>query len=466
MNTLNAPDLVTETQARSLLNVQSNPVGAIVKRNGLYTWVTPTVILNSLFPYEAGLSGFLIGAGGTSLYSFTPAGVQATIATGLTNNAPWEFVQSQVTGGQGPVYGMNGIDAPRQWSGSGSAANWTATSGTLQNGKYMILAGNRIWVTGVASSPSRVYFSDLIPVNNGPVTWPSQNVAVFDENDGSPITGIAHLGATILIAKARKLYVITDLNTGDARRLSDNVGCASHRSMCPSPEGTYFLAEDRGVYLTDGSHVSSLSDLIQPTLDNITDRTKAAAAYYNAHYYLSVQGLASTNNLILDYDVTLKSWWVHSIGSSQFAVWHPGATAGLFSAKPTAAFIDQCFVPNVVTDNGNPFAWVWRGSWKSPTFYRRRRFDTPYFKKRFRQLRFQGEGSVDFSLAVDFIPAETLKQSNVFGGSSDVSDARIFTLGVWKAISPVFSSTPGSATADAVYFYELSVTDRRDMVPS
>src|SRR6185437_3546473 len=124
-------------------------------------------------------------------------------------------------------------------------------------------------------------------------------------------------------------------------------------------------------------------------------------------------------------------WWKHSQGSNQFAPWHQSAgQAALFSAKSTAAVVDQCFVPNVFTDNGSPMTWVWRSAWESPVFYRHKFYNTPYYKKRLRQVRADGFGTVDFSLAKDFAGAETLVAANVFaqpaGGTLGASDGTVF----------------------------------------
>lgn len=488
LNTKDAPYLLTSNQARDLQNVQGTTAGAIVKRNGLVTLARPDVPLTSLAAFDAAVNECLIGAGGGNLYKITPGGTVSTIKTGLSVSRHWEWIQTQPVSGQGPLYGMNGIDPPQQWDGAAAnTGNWVATTGTVPNGTYMVLAGNRLWIAGVPAFPSRVFFSDLIPVNNGPLVWPAANVSVFDENDGAPITGLGTVGPYVLVAKARSLYVITDLNTGDARRLSSNVGAVSHRSIAAAPEGTYFLAEDSGVFLTNGSSVKLISDQIQPTIDTVTNRTMASASYFNSHYYLSVGRSGASNDTVLDFDAALNSWWLHTFGSNQLVVWHPSgplAAPGLYSAKSNSTpIVDQCFVPNVTVDNGAPFTWIWRGPWQSPTFYRRRLFPTPYFRKRFRQIRFDGAGTVDFSLAADFSAGETLRNSNlfnvatdsfggmgtfgandgsVFGGIGSISRVKIFSLGVYNAISVVVSST--SSTQDQLLAYVLLVSDRKDLV--
>jgi len=148
VNTKDATSLLTDEQARDMLNVQSSRTGAIVKRNGLSTFASPPVALTSLFAFEAA-GPFLVGAGATSLYSVGTGGAVTAIKTGLSNNARWSFVQAPVIGAQGPLFGMNGVDVPQQWDGVGAAtAAWTATAGVLPNGTMSVVHQNRVFVAG------------------------------------------------------------------------------------------------------------------------------------------------------------------------------------------------------------------------------------------------------------------------------------------------------------------------------
>ena len=495
LNTKDAADLLTDNQSRDLSNVQGTTAGWIVKRNGLSTFATPAVTLNDLFSCEATPASFLVGSGSTNLYSVSASGTIATIATGLTAGKRWEFVSAPVIGAQGPLFGMNGTDTPKQWTGTGTAGNWINASGgvAVPNGKYCIFANNQVFVSGVAANPSRLFWSAIAdPTNWDPASLKGAGWADFDPNDGQVITAIGIVGPYIFVAKPRKIFLLIDAATASIRRLANNVGCVAHRSLATGPEGTFFLAEDRGVYLTNGSKLTPIADVIQPTIDSIQPglRGQAAGAVFGAHYYLSVPLLGATNDTTLDYDTTLSSWWKHSFGSNQFAIWHSTGTALLYSAKATAAFVDQAFASGATTDNGNNFAWVWRGPWQSPTFYRRRRFPTPYFRKRQRQIRVGGSGQVDFSIAKDFTPTETLIRSDMFkylsvattgtfagagtfagtdgsvwGGQAGSTRARIYAgIGVANAFSVVFSGT--NASPAAINSYVLMLTDRRDLVVS
>jgi hypothetical protein len=477
VNTKDATYLLTDNQARDMLNVQSTRTGAIVKRNGLVTFSTPPDALTSLFAFEAG-GPFLIGAGGTSLYSIGTGGAVTLRKGGLTNNARWCWAQQPQVAGQGPLYGMNGVDTPQQWDGIGASMSaWTAVTGVVPNGTICFVHNNSVFVAGVPAFPSRLFWSEP----GDPTNWPVANVVDLDPMDGDVITGLGPVGPYLLVGKNHKLFVVTNSDTGANRRLSDTVGIAAHRSIAAGPLGTYFLSDERGVYMTNGSTLTVLSDLIQPTIDAIVAAEKkfACGAFYQGHYYLAVCDNGTANNKTLDWDSTLGSWWLQSVSSNEFALWHPSPAGQLFSAKATAAIVDECFAPGVFTDNGQPITWVWRGPWQSPSFYRRRRFPTPYFRKRLRQMRVQGHGSVDISIARDFALAETLYQAavfaithTVFGGSDSfggggvygdtaiLQEARLYSFGVAYAFSVVFGGV--STTDDAIETYVLMLIDRTD----
>ena len=92
----------------------------------------------------------------------------------------------------------------------------------------------------------------------------------FDPNDGNNITALGVVGPYILVGKPRKIWVIVSVPNATSRLISNNVGISAHRSLAVGPEGTYFLAEDRGVFVTNGSKVTPISDIITPTLNKIT----------------------------------------------------------------------------------------------------------------------------------------------------------------------------------------------------
>jgi len=191
VNYLDSLATLQDSEARDVRNVVSTTRGAVKKRTGSTSFCVPPVALNSL--YASVLPNFLIGAGGTSLYSIDAAGVVTTIAAAQTSGRKWEFVNAPASGGQGPLYAMNGTDTPRQWTGTGNTAVWTAT-GALPNGTYMVYTGNRVFVAGLttyaaATDPSStVVWSDIA----APQTWAAANYLMLDPGDRITVTGVEH----------------------------------------------------------------------------------------------------------------------------------------------------------------------------------------------------------------------------------------------------------------------------------
>ena len=281
----------------------------------------------------------------------------------------------------------------------------------VPNGKYMIFAGNRVWMTGIEDDPSAVRFSETAVIGEGgeqadPSSWPKENLVRFDRSDGKPITGIGVVGPYLVIFKEFKTWVIHDLDSGANRKLADTVGCVSHRSIVETVQGTFFLTADAGVYLTEGSKLREMSYNIRPTIlaINAGERENAAGAYYNNHYYLSFPSEESTtNNRTIDFDVILKSWWYHDLAGNQWAVWEPttGKTNLYTIPAVTKAGVVQAFVPGVYTDSGSTYkgngtlgAW-WISSWEPFAYYIfRHRIKAVELKKRVRSIFFNGSGEI------------------------------------------------------------------------
>jgi hypothetical protein len=433
LNTQADPYQLDQSEAREAMNVVSTQRGSIRKRNGsiLVNETAPNVALDSATWVRSSVSFVTSGSG--KIYSMTTPGGVEEIGSGLTAGVRLSVVEAPLTkesGGQGPVYLTNGTDVPLYWPGTGlTVGPWTGaaevtigetkvpcyedpvTKKHVPNGKYMVFAGNRIWMTGISSDPSAVWFSETVSIGEGgeqadPSFWPKTNVVRFDSSDGHAITGIGTVGPYILIFKEAKTWVIYNLNTGENRRISSSVGCVAHRSIVESAHGTFFLSADQGVCITNGSTISEVSQNVRPTVleANTLYRHNAAGVYFENHYYLSYPGSGSeTNNRTLDYDTQLKSWWLHDLAGNQWTIVQvelnptqlmmvpPGIKKGLVRA----------FVPNVYTDSGENYTGngtlgaYWFSAWDPWGFYiQRHRVKAPFVKKRIRQIWFAGEGSI------------------------------------------------------------------------
>lgn len=488
VNLADAPYQLGEREARDVLNVVASGRGSVRKRDGTVELARAGLpaALHSLFGLEAqGALTRLIGAGGGELVAINGIGSVTTLATGLTPGAPWEFVEAPALGTHGPLYAMNGVDAPRTWDGT-TLINWTALSGNLPNAKYLLYKGTRVWFanvpggytpaggTAVSDPGSALVFSDL----GNPRSIPAENVVEFDPGDGEAISGIGSIGPYIVVFKPSKAWVVYDLDTGANRRLGDGAGCISHRSIAETPAGTMFLSRE-GLRLTNGDSSRIISDRVAPLLEELEPSLAdtAVGAYHNRHYYLAFSSSGSINDRMLDYDTRLEAWWIHSVGAHALATWSPAGQLELYGSRPDGAdgIVEHLFVPGERHDAGAAFRAFWAGPYHT--------FDAPYLNKRVRRVHLDGKGRIEVSLSRDFEHGSTFETLAIFddatdtfadtdasgdvfgrgekpwGGLSDVGQAEVLTPGVARAWSVVF----GNATADTfeVDSYTFAITMRR-----
>jgi hypothetical protein len=481
LNVLDAIYDIADNEARDLRNYVPTTRGALRKRDGSQVWATMGAVCQSL--YASPSPNFLIAGQATTLQSVSPAKAVVQLATGLTN-AKWQFVNAPSNGGQGPIYGMNGVEARYTNGTLAGTGAWTAATGTLPIGKYLLYHGNRVFVAGmsaygaVVDPGSTLVFSNLA----NPRDWPVANVVQFDPNDGEAITGICTLGPYVVVFKPSKTWLVYDLNAGANRRIGIGFGTVAARSAVETPLGVFMLSKDQGVMLVTESSVKRVSDKILPLIQSLGSVANAVGAWINQRYYLAVSSLGGANDLLLDYDTKTNSWWVHSLGSADIVAWTPSNTPLLFDANAAAATTRQLFVPGLTQDDvpsGGGAGTNWTSYWRGPYYP----FGRPEIRKRIREVRIDGRGRVRFYASIDFQVGETLfkditfatdsgtygvddgstfgvDDGSVFGGQAVSQQAIVPTLGVGRAWSPVFiNDTSDTLEIDS---YTFAIGKRTD----
>lgn len=455
-------------ECRDVLNAVSKDRGNVSKRDGCTTLLSRTGI-KDLSVVDEDTSGILIySTEAGALYALDDALAETSlVASGLSATAPWTFLRLPTSGGQGPYYGMNGTDTPRYVTTVPAAATWTAATGTLPNGKFMVYAGNRLWVAGVSGNEYSLYWSEI----GDPRNWPVANVTKFDPDDGEPITGLGVFGPYVLVFKERDIWRVYDLDTSANVKIADNVGTQSPRSIVSTEDGCYFLDPQRGVMITDGNETREIGRQILPTFQDITssDLETVSAAFWNGHYYLAARFDGSTRR-VLDYHQELKSWWVHSHQAKVLTVWDRGSGQHLLAGHPTT--LARLFVPGELLDEDVIFRWYWSGPFHD--------FKAPHLLKRCRELQIDGRGIIDVYVQSDFYPGAgslegqldfaagqetfggdgTFGGSGTFGGGTSIGDQSLRNLGVGR----VWSITVGneSESTGQLDSYVLMMDHRKD----
>jgi hypothetical protein len=361
----------------------------------------------------------------------------------------------------------NGVDAPRQVSGALAVANWTATAGTLPNGNMMCYAGNRLWVIP-ASDPYAIVWSDI----QDPTSWPAENITRFSPDDGQKLTGIVAFGNSVLVFKERAIWAVYNLDTSANRKLTDEAGTLSFRSIVATDGGCYFMDAERGVLVTDGQTVKEISPQILPTIRRISaaDQTQVTATYWQGHLFFTAR-LDGSRRVLFDYHLELDSWWLHSHQARVIGAWDRGLGRELFAAHPDT--LARLFVPGEALDEGVVFRSYWSGPFHD--------FGSSV-DKRCTEVRLDGSGHIDLYALADFFAGQGNVEGNlpltgtggddvfgggglfggagVFGGGLTVGQDSLYSLGLGRVWSVTFGNE--SIAPWEIDAYTMFMTSRKD----
>jgi len=183
-------------------------------------------------------------------------------------------------------------------------------------GAFLEVFKNRLWMSGVAGQPNRLFFSEYFE----PEAWPLHYYVDLPLAQGDRITGLKTLGDVLVVYSRRQPVIVLGETPFDfvVRRTFAHVGPETHRSIIRI-ENTHLFFSQYGIYAFDGATARLLSDDISPIIRDIPQETlkNVAAVYYEkkkqARFAVHLpQHRASTtdrfNNSELIYDLRTGSW--------------------------------------------------------------------------------------------------------------------------------------------------------------
>lgn len=459
-------------------NVIAFPDGSFRKRNPCISFSSTFggagTGLSSLFASDS-IAGtpFMITSQLTNMYSVNSAGVATDIDGGLAigTSQPWCMVQAAASGGQGPIY-MTCLDGaalgitPKQWTGVGNMANWTASSGTLTLGEFMVYFKNRIIMGGVTigTNGAGINASAVGDPRNWDTTVlgsASAWLTNIDPNDGMQFRGFGIVGAYLLAFKETKTYVVYDLDTGANRPLSTSVGCRNHRNIVSTPYGLCFVASNGDIYITDGAKLEKISSVIdynpargtlrtagEPLNSQQTFGTNVNVYYKDDHLYVcNSQG---TNRYTLDYSFITKSWWRHTNTFVQ-AVTFLGKPYGAVVTNTTISNsnprIDELYKPGVldgsVQDGGVSYQAYIDSIPLAPSYFRRKIVQNYGIRRRYHAIRAFVGGTVSLQSSTNYGVTYTNKANYATSAVAPLApvEETAYSFGVSNTLSLRWTST-------------------------
>ena len=179
--------------------------------------------------------------------------------------------------------------------------------------QYGLMANDVAYVAGDLTVPTTLAWTNALPTNAR--TFP--NVLAIDEDDSSGvITGISNLGPIVIVTKERKIYQV-NVAAPSSTQLDYSDGALGARAITRVENDIYFLNE-RGVFnlaqrqATVGSlRADSMTDDIQPLIDDIVDKSITAGFYSNQlnQWYLFADTNGDGNNDVCYVRSVLTNAW-------------------------------------------------------------------------------------------------------------------------------------------------------------
>ena len=426
LNLRDKADVVKDTEAIDLLNVEFTDVGAIRQRDG-YVELTSAALTNrvdSLSPfYKADGTKQLLAGCGTRLEAISTVGAVVASATGLSGG-PWSFTRFAAPGSEF-AYAGNGVDTIRRWDG----ATWTAPAGMPKAGALCALSGaksNRLVATafgtgttsgpgGGTSNPSRVFFSDP----GKPETWTyavgppeTGNYIDLTPGDGEQIMAAVTWQDRVFVFKETKFFVFGEesLNADGSARFNyyavdTGVGLAAKQAITVGPTGVYFMSR-QGVYVTTGGPPVSLSEVIEPVfvgnpevyfLSSPLNQAQIALTrlvWHKERLYLSLPtGVATACDRVLVHDIRRGWWSLWDIPASALVSWRKADQPEIHFGYSTGANKIGRVSTGITDDVGAVITSRWRSGWGDYG---------AAVAKTVRETEVWGTGSVDCNFSKDF----------------------------------------------------------------
>ncbi len=219
----------------------------------------------------------------------------------------------------------NGVDHVFCWDGSGNIEKlyYIDASDHAPKGKCIALHYERIWIGADPENTQKVYYSDDMDPDNWNYASTGAGEINFPTFDGDRVIAIANLLDDIVVFKEKSIFVIKGSYPGEYSKAQvfSSDGTIAAKSVCAAHDRSFYLS-DRGIMIYYGSVASPLepyrlNDFYESINDSYVHNT--AGIVHDGMLYMAVPtGESTTNDKVIEYNLTTKSFMIRDIQVGQF----------------------------------------------------------------------------------------------------------------------------------------------------
>lgn len=194
------------------------------------------------------------------------------------------------------------------FTGTGSVFNY-------DNPKYTEIYNNQVFLGGVTTQPSTVFYTDIASVENAQAT---SNFEVRT-NDGDRVTALKAFNSRLYVFKYNSMHELSgnDPESFNLREITDQYGCVNNQCTAVYNDIMLFL-DKKGVMKFNGANALPISTKVQPIIDRVN---QAASKLQSCMVHdkpknqvliaVPVDG-ATLPNLTIVYDYYVDAWTTYS----------------------------------------------------------------------------------------------------------------------------------------------------------
>lgn len=217
---------------------------------------------------------------------------------------------------------INGSDPVKSYNGSAWVSSGGAfDEGDMPNGTVVTEWRDRIYTAGVAASPSILYYSTVADPDARTVSWTitaddpdsAGQIEIEQEDGGGKITALEKVPGYLLIFKERSMKRWD----GESTYPDDlvGVGAPSQEAVCRGRE-MVFIANQEGVWVTNGGYPAKISKPIQDLWDAVSDFSTVATFCDEEDVYIYVGDITlnqnTYSNVCFKYSIVHQNWNIYS----------------------------------------------------------------------------------------------------------------------------------------------------------
>lgn len=301
--------------------------GNLRRAKGFERYVTSFLTKNieTILKYFSGLDSVLVIACNGTLYKIN-GGVYTDFMSGLTSNKI-DYVNYQSSVLQILIFG-NGLQNTKVYDGTtlrdlkhDGAASVDSDTNKAPKGSLLEIHKERLFISGDSAAPDRIYFSDSFDPEDftAPVTEEEANqhggFLDLPTWDGGHIVSIKSLFDQLMIFKRKNIFRLYGTYPGnfEVTQVFNTVnGEIIDRTISAFDDKAYWVSTE-GIYEFSGLQSVNLTPRIKDIFNSINKEyiKNATAIVFKNKYYISVPvDSSTTNNLVIEYDITLKNFMV------------------------------------------------------------------------------------------------------------------------------------------------------------